>query len=296
MDIRQLQYFYEVAKQKSFTKAAAVLHISQPSLSKMVKSLEDEIGIKLIDRSGKRIQLTDAGEIVFQQSEAVLRSLGDLSNSLYDLMNLKRGTIKFGIPPIIGTLFFPRIIKSFHDSYPLIHIQMIEFGAKKMERIVEQGEVDVGVVLLPVDETIFEAIPFAKEQLQVVVHKEHPLAEKGVIPLTDLKDESFIMFHEDFSMHDIIYNECLRAGFQPKIAYESSQWDFIGEMVAANLGVALFPQSICLKLNPDQVSIIDLKHTIPWELGLIIKKDRYISIATKTFLDHLKSYFPSPNK
>ncbi|MDQ0243933.1 DNA-binding transcriptional LysR family regulator [Bacillus fengqiuensis] len=291
MDVRQLQYFYEVAKQKSFTKAAEVLHISQPSLSKMVKSLEDEIGIKLIDRSGKRIQLTDAGEIVFQQAEAVLRSLNDLSNSLYDLMNLKRGTIKFGIPPIIGTLFFPRIMKSFRDSYPLIHIQMIEFGAKKMERIVEQGEVDVGVVLLPVDDTKFEFIPFAKEKLQVVMPKKHSFSKRKFVSLTELKDESFIMFHEDFSMHEIIYNECLRAGFQPNIAYTSSQWDFIGEMVAANLGIALFPQSICQKLNHDQVSIIDLDDIIPWELGLIIKKDRYISIATKAFLDHLQSNF-----
>ncbi|HWO96212.1 MAG TPA: LysR family transcriptional regulator [Bacillus sp. (in: firmicutes)] len=291
MDVRQLQYFYEVAKQKSFTKAAEVLHISQPSLSKMVKSLEDEIGIKLIDRSGKRIQLTDAGEIVFQQAEVVLNSLNDLSNSLYDLMNLKRGIIKFGIPPIIGTLFFPRIIKSFRDSYPLIHIQMTEFGAKKTERIVEQGEVDIGVVLLPVDETKFESIPFAKEKLQVVMPKNHSFAKRQFISLTELKDESFIMFHEDFSMHEIIYNECLRAGFQPAIAYTSSQWDFIGEMVAANLGIALFPESICQKLNHDYVSIVDLDDTIPWELGLIIKKDRYISIATKAFLDHLQSNF-----
>lgn len=291
MDVRQLQYFYEVAKQKSFTKAAEVLHISQPSLSKMVKSLEDEIGIKLIDRSGKRIQLTDAGEIVFQQAEAVLSSLNDLSNSLYDLMNLKRGTIKFGIPPIIGTLFFPRIMKSFRDSYPLIHIQMIEFGAKKMERIVEQGEVDIGVVLLPVDETKFESIPFAKEKLQVVIPKKHSFSDRQFISLTELKDESFIMFHEDFSMHEMIYNECLRVGFKPNIAYTSSQWDFIGEMVAANLGIALFPQSICQKLNHDHVSIINLNITIPWELGLIIKKDRYISIATKAFLDHLQSNF-----
>jgi DNA-binding transcriptional LysR family regulator len=291
MDVRQLQYFHEVAKQNSFTKASEILHISQPSLSKMVKSLEDEIGIQLIDRSGKRIQLTDAGEIVFQQAETVLRSLNDLSNSLYDLMNLKRGLIKFGIPPIIGTLFFPQIMKSFRDSYPQIHIQMIEFGAKKMERIVEQGEVDIGVVLLPVNESKFESIPFAKEKLQVVIPKKHPFSERGFISLGELKDESFIMFHEDFSMHDIIYNECVRAGFRPKIAYMSSQWDFIGEMVAANLGIALFPESICQKLNLEHVSIVNLDDTIPWELGLIIKRDRYISIATTAFLDHLQSNF-----
>ncbi|TYR79849.1 LysR family transcriptional regulator [Priestia megaterium] len=289
MDVRHLHYFTEVARHRNFTRASEVLHISQPSLSKMVKSLEEELGTTLLDRSAKKIELTDAGMIVYEQAESILSSLHDLSNSLYDLMHLKKGTIKIGIPPIIGTLFFPSIIKSFREKYPDIQLQLIEYGAKKMQKIVEQGAVDVGVVLLPVDEDIFSATPLAKETLQLVVHKSHPFANHSTISLKELKDEIFISFHEDFTMYEMVYNECLKSGFEPNIAYKSSQWDFIGEMVAANLGIALFPYSLCEKLDLEHVKVIHLENAIPWELALIAKKDRYISYATQAFIDHIKS-------
>ncbi|KOO50546.1 LysR family transcriptional regulator [Priestia koreensis] len=289
MDIRQLQYFTEVARQKSFTKAADVLHVSQPSLSKMVKVLEDELGVTLIDRSARRIQLTDAGDIVYHQAENVLSSLRDLSNSLYDLMHIQKGRIKIGIPPIIGSLFFPHIMKSFRQTYPDISIRMIEFGAKRMERIVEEGEVDIGVVLLPVNEELFRTIPFAREKLQVALPKDHHLAQHKKIAFHELKDESFILFHEDFSMHEMIYRECVQAGFKPTIAYQSTQWDFIAEMVAASMGIALFPQSICQKLDRDQIQVVDLENSIPWDLAIIIRKDRYVSFATNAFIEHIKS-------
>ncbi|WP_110111709.1 LysR family transcriptional regulator [Bacillus sp. CGMCC 1.16541] len=289
MDVRHLHYFSEVAKHGSFTRASEALHISQPSLSKMVKSLESELGVMLIDRSGKRLQLTDAGKIVYQQADGILSSLRDLSNSLYDLMHLQKGTIKIGLPPLIGTLFFPRIIKSFYTTYPEIQVKLIEYGAKKMQKILEIGEVDIGIALLPVDEQKFSTIPFVKERLQLAVHKSHPLSHRQSISLKELQDESFILFHEDFTMHELIYNECIKYGFTPKIAYTSSQWDLIGEMVAANLGITLFPYSICQKLNKEQISIIELEAEIPWDLALIVKKNRYISFATQAFIDHMKS-------
>ena len=133
MDIRHLTYFIEVAKYKSFTQASKSLHLSQSTLSKVVKSLEEELNVELIDRSAKKIKLTDAGEIVFAESEKIMESLNDLSIHLYDLMNLKKGKIKAGIPPIIGFLFFPKIIKGFNNLYPDIKIKISEDDSKKGE-------------------------------------------------------------------------------------------------------------------------------------------------------------------
>ena len=110
MDIRQLTYFVEVAKHQSFTKAALALHVTQPTLSKMVKNLEEEMEVVLFDRSARQIGLTDAGEVVYEQAQKIIYSLDDLSASLYDVMNLKKGRIKIGLPPVISTLFFPTII------------------------------------------------------------------------------------------------------------------------------------------------------------------------------------------
>lgn len=98
------------------------------------------------------------------------------------------------------------------------------------------------------------------------------MAQHSTISLKELKDETLISFHEDFTMHEMVYNECLKNGFTPNIAFKSSQWDFIGELVAANLGIALFPYSLCEKLDLEHVKVINLENAIPWEIALIVKK------------------------
>lgn len=288
MDIRQLTYFIEVAKHQSFTKASQSLHISQPSLSKMVKSLEDELEIELIDRSARQIELTEAGHIVFEQGQMIMESLSNVSTHLYDLINVKKGHIKIGIPPLIGFLFFPKIIKSFNQRYPDVTIQLMEHGANKVEQEVSDALLDFGVVVLPVDEDAFEIIPFVQEELMLFVHSTHPFADRKNIAMKDLEHESFILFSEDFALHDRIIEECIRAGFRPNVAYESSQWDFISEMIGENLGVAILPRSIEKKVDHQIIKAVPIVNpAIPWQLGLILKNGRYVSHATREFIKNI---------
>ena len=288
MDIKQLSYFVEVAKQKNFTKASNILHLTQPTLSKMVKSLEDELEVELIDRSSRKIELTDAGEIVFEQGQKILASIDEVSLLLYDLMNLKKGKIKIGIPPLIGVLFFPEIIKGFQDLYPGVTIQLIEVGANKVKALVEDGEIDLGVVVLPVEADRFNVIPFVSEEMQLFVHSTHPIASQTEISLERTHEESFILFNEAFMLHDKIIEECIKAGFTPNVSYESSQWDFIVALVEQNIGVAILPQPIEKKINHETVKAIKITNpVIPWELGVILKKDRYVSYITREFLRYM---------
>ncbi|MFP3471075.1 LysR substrate-binding domain-containing protein, partial [Micrococcus sp. SIMBA_144] len=107
---------------------------------------------------------------------------------------------------------------------------------------------------------------------------------KESVEMKELHDEDFILFSEDFALHDKIIDECRKAGFYPNIAYESSQWDFIGEMIGQNLGISIFPQSISKKVNQDVVKAIPTTNpTVPWNLGLITKKGRYESYAVREF-------------
>ncbi|SFB02606.1 MULTISPECIES: LysR family transcriptional regulator [unclassified Bacillus (in: firmicutes)] len=291
MDLRQLTYFIEVAKYKSFTKASQTLHLSQPTISKMVKGLEDELGIELFDRSARQIELTDTGEIVYEKGKVILESLNKLSTDLYDLTNLNKGKIHIGIPPVIGFLFFPRIIKFFNDMYPNINIRMSEFGANRVEEEVKDGLLDLGVVVLPVDQEEFEIVPFVCEDMMLFVHSSHPFSEKKQVEMKDLKKESFILFREDFALHDRIIQECVMAGFQPNIAYESSQWDFISGMIAENLGVSIFPHSISKKIEHIGIKAIPIVNpSVPWRLGIILKKGRYVSHATREFIKNITQF------
>src|SRR5574342_684376 len=110
MDIRHLEYFSEVAEQLSFTKASQMLHVSQPSISKAIKNLEGELGVPLFYRSSKQLELTDAGKAVLMNAKKVLEAFKNLTLELTDLMDLKSGEIRIGIPPIVGAAFFSKLI------------------------------------------------------------------------------------------------------------------------------------------------------------------------------------------
>lgn len=284
MDIRHLQYFLEVARQHSFTKAAQVLFITQPTISKTVKSLEDELGVTLLDRYGKNVKLTDAGEVFARQAQEIVTSFHNLSSELDDLMNLKKGHIRIGLPPMIGASFFPKVIGAFYKQYPNITIQLFEDGGKKVENDILSGALDVGVTVLPADEDLFDSYIFVDESLKVVLHPTHPLAEQEEIQLAELSEDGFILFREDFSLHDRIIGACQKAGYQPRIIYESAQWDLISNMVAAGLGVALLPETICRELRQEEVRILKLKERIPWDLGMVWRKDRYQSFAVREWI------------
>ncbi|MEW4024587.1 HTH-type transcriptional regulator CynR [Bacillus sp. B01(2024)] len=297
MDIRHLTYFLEVARLKSFTKASQSLYVSQPTISKMIKNLETELGIKLFYRNGRQVELTDAGQSMYVQAQEITKSFQNLTSELNDIMEVKKGHVRIGLPPMIGSGFFPRVLGDFRVTYPDVTFQLVEDGSIKVQQGVEDGSLDIGVVVLPANEEIFHTFTIVKETLMLVVHPLHRLADEKECSLHELKEEPFIFFREDFVLHNRIMTECVKAGFRPHVIYETSQWDFISEMVSANLGIGLLPERICRGLDPEKVKTIPLVHpVIPWHLAIIWRKDRYMSFAARAWLEHTKSYLWNPKK
>lgn len=285
MEYRALKSFIEVADHKSYTLAAEHSYHSQPSLSKAVKKLEEELEVVLFNRTRKQLQLTDAGEVVYQQGRKALTALEELPLLLDELKEVATGLIKIGMPPLIGTLFFPKIARDLHIKSPNVKIELYELGAKVVENLVQNGDIDAGIVVLPTDDTLFNVQTFISDEFFVFVHKAHPLAKQKNLTLEDLKEEEFILFSKEFTLHKYIISACREVGFNPTISYESSQWDLIIELVASRLGIALLPQSIFDKQNNDQIVMVPLQAPpLLWRLGIITKKDGYQSFALKKFM------------
>lgn len=296
MDILHLNYFIEVARQRSFTKASRTLLVSQPSISKVIKTLENELGVTLFIRRGREIALTDVGEAVFKRAQIVVGEFKDLSNEIHDVVNVEYGEITVGLPPMIGANFFPKIIRKYKKRYPKVTLKLIEVGSKQIELDVKNGILDIGVVALPLSEQDIQHFSFINETLQAVLPAAHALAGKKSLLLTDLKDESFILYSNDFSLNDLIYEKCQQQNFTPSVICQSSHWDFIAEMVAEGLGVALLPETICKDLDERVVSIPLDKTVIPWNLALIWKKDKYLSFAARQWLKLAEAHFtPRPS-
>lgn len=294
MDIRQIEYFTEVAKQLSFTKAASALHVSQPSISKAIQNLEIELGVPLFYRSSKQLELTDAGQAVLVNAQHVLEAFKNLRSELTDLMELKKGQIRIGIPPIVGAEFFSKLVSQYKEKFPYIEIILTEVGSKKIRLGVEAGDLDIGLIcnLNVVNENL-ESIGILKDPLMLIVHRDHPLANEPFVNVSDLEKESFVIYRKDFTLYDRIIEECSKNGFFPSIACESSQKDLIIEMVAAKLGIALLPKKICKKIQYDTIVAIPFKNEdIFLELGMTWKKNKYLSYAVREFIALAHEFIP----
>jgi DNA-binding transcriptional LysR family regulator len=287
LELRQLRLFIEVAKHKSITKAAENMHISQPALSKTLRALEDELGMTLIIRTNKTSDLTDAGKVVLEYALRMTVLVDEMKTTLIDMTNLSRGQINIGLPPFIGSLFFPRVMAKFHHAFPNIELNITEYGGARVVKSVEEGEFELGVAVLPIDEQQFSVYPIVEEEMRLVVYKDHHLSDRVEVELKELRDEEFIFYHEEFALNQIMRNHFIAAGFEPKILFKSSQWDLMTEMVAANLGITILPQSICNRAFNSDLKVIKLQDNIMWRLAVITKKDRYISNAGRTFIDFI---------
>jgi len=286
MDIRHLKYFAETARLLSFSKAANALHVSQPSLSKTIKDLEDELAVPLFYRSSRQLKLTDAGKAFLKNTNIVLEAFNNVTSELTDIMELKKGEICIGIPPIMGAVFFSKQISEYKKAFPLIDITLIEVGSKIIKQRVEDGSLDIGLICnIPLNGGPFEIVKLLKDPLMVVTHKNNRLAALDSIELSQLKDEPFILYRNDFTLHESIIDACARRDFYPIIVCESSQRDFMIEMVEAEIGITLLPDKICQQINnPDLVTIPLMNQPIYLELAMIWRNERHVPFAVREFI------------
>lgn len=298
MEIKDLLYFIKVVEHGSFTKAAAHTYLSQPTLSKAIKKLETELKVKLLERSTRSLKLTDAGYIVYKQGQKILNMVEELNILLDEMKSLPTGEIKFGVPPVVGTILFPKIAKKIHEKHPYVSIQLVEEGAKKIEKLVEEGKVDVGVVVLPTDANKFQINPLISSKFMIYMSVDHPLEHHGCIHMEQLADENFIMLAKDFATREVVINTCQKAGFTPKIVYESSQWDLIMELVSQQLGITMLPELLDVLVDKSKIKAVPLHSSPIWKLGVITRKDGYESFAVKALLsilnEEVKHCFKQP--
>lgn len=296
MDVRTLAAFVEVVRRGGFSRAGAALHLSQPTVSKAVKALEEDLGQVLLVREGRRVRVTDAGRVAFERAQAILSALHALEDEVAEVGAVRRGHVRLGVPPMVGGAFFPPVLGEFRAAYPGVHLELREVGALRVEALVLAGEVEVGAIVLPADRGAFEVLPLMRDVLRAVVHPASPLARRRRVALRDLEAVPFVLYREDFALHAHILDACRRAGFKPRIASESSQWDFMASMVAADMGVALLPRTICRRLAPiARVKVLPLvEPELRWDLALVWKRGRHLPPAARAFVDVVRRHAVKP--
>lgn len=285
MELRTLRAFIEVVRQGGFSPAAKVVFLTQSAVSKAVRQLEDELGFPLIDRTGHKVALTDAGEIVFRHAQSMLAQRDDLHSELAELKGLRRGLLRLGLPPIGSDALFAPLFAVFRKRHPHIDVQLVEHGSHRLEELVMAGDVDLGASLLPVHDRL-EWQEVTREALHVLIPHDHALAAEKAIDLAQLREVPFIMFETGFALTPMILDGCRAIGFEPTIAARSGQIDFIVELVGAGLGVGFLPRLIAeRRVRPGVVHIPVHSPNLEWHMAWVWRSGAYLSFAARAWLD-----------
>lgn len=292
MDILHLSYFLAVAHHKSFTKASKALHISQPSISKSIRTLEEEWGVDLFYRHSRSVELTEAGQILLPRIKTIVTQFHQLEQHMSNAHDIQHGTLSLGIPPMVGSSFLAPLLAEFHALHPYITISVEEWGSNKVAKNMVNGSLQVGFIALPINEMPKNNYIFNNETLRAVLPIEHRLASYAKLTPEDIKDEPFAFFTEDFSLYQSIISTFRNIGIDPNIVCRSSNWDFLAEMVRAGLGIALLPDRICQRLPYQHFKVLDITPPINWRISMVWGQEELLSNPTRLWIDYFKNKVP----
>lgn len=287
MELRHLRYFIAVAEELHFGRAAARLGIAQPPLSMQIRDLEHEVGVMLLARTSRRVELTAAGRVFL---DGARRTLAQLDGVISDTQRAHRGEtgeLRIGFVSSATYEVLPLLLRAFRGGYPDVVVRLR--SATTFEQIVALRErhLDLGLLRLPVKEEALDWRVITEEPLVAVLPATHALATREPVPLTALAHASFIVYPraDNPAIHDAIIAQCQQAGFSPNITQESGSMLAITALVASGMGVALVIASPGLRETPGIVFQPLLGDDIPvWRLALAWRRERETAPAIRAFL------------
>jgi DNA-binding transcriptional LysR family regulator len=254
MELRHLRYFAAVAEERHFGRAARRLHMSQPPLSRQIKALEAELGFPLFLRTGRRVELTQAGSVFL---EHVRRVFAEVDLAVHEGRRAARGEsgrIVVGYLSSLPYTGLTNLLRAFRESHPAVEVVLRESSPAEQIDGIKSGRIDVGFVRGPVQDAAIVTESVRRERLMVALAADHPLAPRARIALRALAKEPFVVFPRAraAAFFDALMALCARAGFTPRIVQEAPQLDIVS-LVAAGFGVAILPESIQKVQRPDVV-------------------------------------------
>ncbi len=247
MNIRQLSCFVAVVDEGSFTRAARVIDIAQPSLSQHIRALEEELNGRLFERLPRGVALTPAGRMLLPEARAAVRAVERGRRGARAALALEAGELEIATVLSMAVGLLPRYIRVWHERYPNVGIRLHEFRHRSLlEDAVQQGVADFAIGPLPVRAWDGPLAVVAWEEFVIVVPPTDPLAGRRSIRLEELADREWVLYHPDHGLAGILEDVCRQAGFTPRGSVRTSQAEGAARLASAGLGPALVPDNIVL--------------------------------------------------
>ena len=293
MELRHLRYFVAVAEELHFARAAARLHIAQPPLSQQIKALEDELGVRLFDRSNRRVRATDAGAAFLIEARRTLASAERAIDAARRAARGEIGRLAIGYVASVAYQLLPAIVRTFRRRAPDVTLVLEEMSSAEQGRAIAAGTLDIGFVRRPpaIDPGL-DGTVVRREPIVLALPRAHPLAALRVLRLGDLRREPFIVFpaRPRPSWADVTLDLCRSAGFEPRVVQEAVEMVSALSLVAAGIGIALVPGAVRAVRRPGVV--FRPLTPAPWSELMLVRRNEPPTALIARFLEVVMSTRP----
>lgn len=286
MDLKRLHYFNQLAKTGNFTKAADQLGIAQSALSTSIKKLEQQLGLKLVNRTERQMSLTAEGQVLLRHAKIILEDVEQAEKELQELKGLTSGVIKFGAPAMLASYFLPDALEQFKKAYPGIQINIHEAGTATLAQMLVNGELDLALIRGDREHEQIRQSLLAQDQIAACVPVSHPFAKRSAITLDEFCQQPLVLFKNGYFLRETVNSYCQQNKLTPQVHFETNLPELLKSMVRRQVGIGT-----CLPIlvaDDPELKAIPFDPPIPLQLGIGWKSSHYLSTAAKAFVDFLQ--------
>ncbi len=289
-----LKYYLEIVRFQSISAAAEYLDISQPMLSRILKSMEAEVGTPLVKRSTRSFVMTEAGVILRNYALKIMHNYDEMINAIKTSTNENAGHVRLSCTGMLLNSFFAEMLPIFSNKYPNISISVIQEQTRKIPVSIIDSTSDIGIVLTPIKAQQFiESKTIFNDELALLINTNHPLANKAEVSLADLKGENLLLTGETSAIGERFIINCKNQGFNPNVLYNCHMPEFIRMSVISSNAIGVMARPLANYYATEGMKIAKLVPKISWEVAVIRRKDSHVPKAVELLFDSICEYSDS---
>ncbi|HEX4672905.1 MAG TPA: LysR family transcriptional regulator [Solirubrobacteraceae bacterium] len=293
MDLRQLRYLVALAEERHFTRAAAREHVAQPALSQQIRKLEEEVGVALVERTTRKVSITEAGELLVARARRILSECNAAHAELEALRGILTGHVSVGAMHTMGPVDVSLALAIFHQRHPGVELTVLEQSSEELAEMLRDDVLDLAY--LSVTERIeshgLGLHQLVSEEIVVILPRSHPLAKRSGVRMSELAGEQFISYREGSRLRELLNRAAREAGFDPQVMLESNESRRIRRLVARGMGVAILPRSDTEGAGADVVVVKLDQPALTRDITLAWRQGRRHPPAVAGFIDLSRDLF-----
>jgi LysR family transcriptional regulator, transcription activator of glutamate synthase operon len=285
LDIDHLREFVVLAQTGNFMEAADLLYVSQSTLSKHIKNIEEELGVPLFDRTTRKVGISKFGQLLLPIAREIVELQDQYTALLKNSLATERDTLTVGSIPALAQYNIIDLFVNFKKSRPQSTLNVLQAGSEELKEMLRQKKCDLAFIRFTdeVDDDLVKK-PYAVDILVAVLPATHPLARQETITLRELADEDFLLIEKHTYLYNLCVNACKRNGFEPKIAFTDHKVGILVDLVTKGMGVALLMKQLALYAANPNIAIVDISPSLSTQISLCYLKDGILSDAAKHFV------------